>query len=139
MYMNNGYYELNVRGTFATMSGFYFLYRPVFVPYEKLKTVFLNQGILDWSFGMVEESSIFGMGYIGFPVKSNSPVPGATLKEVEGHFIAKDIYGPYSQLESEFKELMNAYPKSKRFITIYRNDPDVTKPEEYHTTIACEV
>lgn len=137
--MNNGYYELNVRGTFATMSGLYFLYKPLFVPYAKLKTAFVNQGILDWSFGMIEESSILGTGYIGFPVTSNNPIPGATIRNVEGHFMAKDVVGPYTQLEAEFKELMKAFPKSKRFITIYRNDPDVNRPDEYKTTIACEI
>lgn len=125
-----GYEKVTLNQTFATMKGFYILFRPFMVPYDKIASHV--ESSLD--FGMIECAPLFGNGWIGLPVNSPQDTDLET-KTVQGVFISYTHVGPYKGLGQAYKKIMKDYPKSKDFYNVYVSEPDKTPAEELITKI----
>ena len=117
---------------FCTMPGWYFLYRPIKVPYQKFQED-LGQSTSPDSY-MIESAPAFGKGWIGMPTPKSYSGPLQT-KTLTSEFIYVDVFGPYTKLGGVYRQIMKDHPKIKEFYNVYMNVPDKANPEKNHTQI----
>lgn len=135
---SNKYYPLKIHAQFGVLPGYYILFKPLHVPYDKVKEIYFRAGQLDWSFGMIEIIPLMGRGFVGFPVTRGAPIQGLEVRELFGRYMMRDIHGNQEMVSQALKEMMKDFPHAKNFIVIHKNDTGVTAPQDLITTIGCE-
>ncbi len=110
--------KINVK--LKTMSGWFFLFRPVLVPYDKLAEKKVGE--------MWEKSVAFGKGWIGAPHSKGNV-------EIVGEFNTYVHKGSYTELGKTFQQIMKDHPQAREFYSVYLNNPRKVKPEELETKI----
>jgi len=137
--LKEGYYSKEINAKFATIKGFYLMFRPFRVPYAKLAPM-LEEKKAKYDkklIGMIESAPAFGNGWIGFAVKED--VEGMVMKEVKGDFVAYDHKGSYKGLAQTWRKIMKDYPHGKDYYTIYVSKPDEVEEKDLITTIVFKV
>lgn len=133
MSLKDNYQKVTLEEEFVIMKGWYALFRPVKVPYEKLKAAAKMQKP-----GMIECAPAFGRGWIGVP-KPKDYKGALETRKVTGDFIVYEVQGPYKNMGPAYAKVMKDYPKAKKFYNLYVNDPNKVEEKDYITQILFQV
>ncbi len=128
--MNTDYKIIHLNEEYCTKKGFYLLYRPINVPYEKFKEIIpfsKNQY-------MIESAKAFGNGWIG--MKKPKDYDGdLEIKILKGDFLALEFVGPYKNMGVAYRKIMKDNKSARNFYNMYLNDPSEVDESEYRTQI----
>ncbi len=109
------------------------LYRPVRVPYERLKEAG-GMGAI----GMIEQAPAFGKGWIG--VTKPADYQGALeIKKISQEFMMHEHVGAYAKMGLAYRQIMKDHKKVRNFFNLYVNDPSKNEEEDYITQILFQV
>lgn len=127
---------INFKGYFYTLTGLFFMFAPVFVPYNNIKDKAKEAGFkVDWDFGLWEKGAFIGPGKIGVKVEPKKDQDISKLTVIEGEFKVYEHKGSYKKLGDTFKTIMQENPKSKTYYSIYKNSPNEVIEEDLLTEI----
>ncbi|MEI6728218.1 MAG: GyrI-like domain-containing protein [bacterium] len=127
---------VNFKGYFYTLTGLFFMFAPVFVPYDKIYHKAKEAGYqVDSDFGLLERGTFIGPGKIGVKVGPKKDQDTSKLTLIEGDFKVYEHKGSYKKLGDAFKTIMQENPESKTYYSIYKNSPNVVKEEDLLTEI----
>ena len=127
---------VNFKGYFYTLTGIFFLFAPVFVPYDSIKDKAKEAGFkVDSEFGLWEKGAFIGPGKIGVKVEPKKDQDTSKLTLIEGGFKVYEHKGSYKKLGETFKTIMQENPGSKAYYSIYKNSPNEVKEEDLLTEI----
>ncbi len=136
------YESITIEGTFFTMKGFYFFFKPLRVPYHKLYYEAKKAGYKlknldkDGFIPIVEKSKSFGFGWIGVEVENSEKAANdSRIIKLSGEYKSYEHEGPYNQLGRVYKEIMEDEPAAKEYYSIYLNNPATTEEENLKTLI----
>ncbi|NJL97115.1 GyrI-like domain-containing protein [Candidatus Gracilibacteria bacterium] len=132
--LKEGYYFKKIDTKLATMRGFFIMFRPFRVPYDKIANVLQEKKVkIDHKLGMFESAPVFGWGWIGMSTEKD--VEGMKTKQVLGDFVAFDYKGSYKGLPQAWRQIMKDYPNGCEYYSIYVNNPNKVNEEDLLTTI----
>ena len=128
--------EYKLQGNFFRMRGFYYMYRPLFVPYSKIYEVANYFGLTPVEKSdlfMVERGVMFGFGWIGIEVVEDDRINKDILyiDDTYKSFLHK---GAYNKIGETYKEVMKSCP-GKDYLNVYVNSPENTKRDSLKTLI----
>lgn len=130
------YSKYNIAGNYFVMSGWYFFFVPVLVPYTKIYDVAKQKGyVADEQAGMLERGAKFGKGWIGVRVVGDVKADDPNIKHLEGEFSAYEFVGPYKEMGKGYSVVMKDYPHPTEMYHVYLTDPAVTPAEQNKTLI----
>ncbi|GAB4148812.1 MAG: hypothetical protein OHK0017_11930 [Patescibacteria group bacterium] len=140
MQLKQGYFLEKVHNKFFTLPGFYLMYLPIIVPYDRLEKESEKFSLEpDEKFdGLIEKATGFGWGWIGMAVKGQSGV-SEQIKEVIANFVGYEYVGKYSEMGKIYKKIMADYPTATDFYNVYLTKPGEVKPEQSITHILFRV
>jgi hypothetical protein len=120
---------------FYVRSGLYFLFKPLIVPYNSIVKDAQKAGYeVDTNQGILENSSMFGKGWIGVAINSDAEA-GSNIIKLEGEYDSYLHKGPYSELKPICQEVMKLKPNANEFYLCYLNSPKDTSKENLETLI----
>lgn len=114
------YSKETIKVTLKTMPGWFFFFRPLRVPYDKLAQ---EKGGPMW-----EKSASFGRGWIGIEHPEGDT-------KIAGEFNTYVHKGSYKGLGKTFQQIMQDHSSAREFYTIYVNSPKEVSEAELETKI----
>lgn len=132
------YEKIQVKGTFFTMKGFYFLFKPLFVPYNKIISKAQELGLKvkggEKFNGILESPVSFGFGWVGIEIE-DGPVNNNNIIKISQEFMAYEHIGSYSGIAQACKDIMVDYPEAQKTYILYLKDINVTPEQDLRTLI----
>ncbi len=125
-----------INSTFYTKRGFFLMYMPFGVPYNKIAADAKAEGFTLEDDNILEKATSFGFGWIGVAV---SGIPesfvGSNLITIDGEFRGLEHVGAYKELSKAYKSIMTDFPNAREFYSVYLNNPNVVGKENVKTLI----
>lgn len=131
------YQTINLTGTYFTLNGWFFMFRPVFVPYSKIAAKVQDAGLslkTNSDKGMLEYAPMLGLGWIGLEInETNTDHP--RVKKLSGEYTYYTHIGSYKKMGEVYQTIMKENPNAKNFLNAYIKTPIDTKEDELETRI----
>lgn len=126
------YEEINISGTFYTLSSFYFFYFPIKLPFQTLEDkIEINKiETFEKGFnGILEKPRGFGFGWVGVQIKDDYQI-SKRIKKVEDDFYYFEHTGTRSSIGETYKKIIQTNTTANNFYNLYLTDPNNTKGDE---------
>lgn len=126
------YTTYEISGRFFKLPSYYFLFRPIFLNYDKVYAAANKTGYTVKDKAILEKPASFGKGWISVlvdgPASKYTTDINETLKAVEHN-------GSYKDIGQTYKQIMTENPQANLFLNLYLNNPKQVSEQELKTIV----
>jgi hypothetical protein len=121
------YEDVKIEGTFFRMRTFFFMYKAIFNPYNKILQEVESAGFQlkdqNASFSAIlEKATSFGFGWIAVEIVPMR-TPDARVVKINSDFKSFEYIGDKNNLSTIYKEIMEDNTNSKDYLNLYLTNP----------------